>query len=167
MIPKKISAYLAKHGVKYEHVPHKQVFTTFDLAQTLKEKMDKIAKTLLVKADKKYVLVILPAHYRLDLEKVKKVLKSKTAELAPEKVMQKVFKVKPGAMTPFAGLHKVEGYVDKALLKTKHAIVSAGSFTDSLRLKAKDLAKLENMTVATIGSKAKAKIKKVLKKKRK
>lgn len=167
MIPKKISAYLAKHKINYEHVPHKQVFTTFDLAQTLKEKMDKIAKTLLVKVDKKYVLVVLPAHYRLDLEKVKKLLKAKTAELAPEKVMQKVFKVKPGSMTPFAGIHKVEGYVDKALLKTKHAIVSAGSFTDSLRLKVKDMVKLENMTVATLGAKAKAKIKKALKKKKK
>ena len=71
MIPKRVTNYLDSRGVKYEKVPHKQVFTTFDLANTLKEKMSKIAKTLLIKADKRYVLVVLPAHYRLDMAKLK------------------------------------------------------------------------------------------------
>ncbi|MEK9158946.1 MAG: YbaK/EbsC family protein [Patescibacteria group bacterium] len=167
MIPKKVINYLDSRGVKYEKVPHKQVFTTFDLANTLKEKMSKIAKTLLVKADKKYVLVVLPAHYRLDMAKLKKVLKAKAIELAPEKAMEKILKVKPGALTPFACLHKVEPYLDKALLKAEKAIFGAGSFTESLRMKVKDLYKLEKMTVAEISQAAKTKVKKVLAKKKK
>lgn len=165
MIPKKIIAYLDKSKVKYDLVKHKKVFTAFDLAQTLKEKMQKIAKTLLVKTDKKYVLVVLPAHYRLDMAKVKKFLKVKKAELAPEQVMKKVFKVEPGAMTPFGSLHKAEVVLDKALVKAKEVLVSAGSFTDSLRLQAKDLQKLEKATWADLGKMAEKKIKKALKKK--
>lgn len=166
MIPKKILSYLDKNKVKYDVLKHKTVYTTFDLAATLGEEMKKIAKTLLVKADKKYILVVLPAHYRVDLNKVKKLLKSAKAELAPEKVMEKLFHVKPGAITPFGGLHKIETYVDKALLKTEKAIVNAGSFTESLRLKMKDLHKLEKATVADLSNAVKVKLKKVIKNKK-
>lgn len=165
MISKKIIAYLDKSKVKYDLVKHKKVFTAFDLSQTLKEKMQKIAKTLLVKTDKKYVLVVLPAHYRLDMAKVKKFLQAKKVELAPEQVMKKVFKVEPGAMTPFGSLHKAEVVLDKALVRAKEVLVSAGSFTDSLRLKVKDLQKLEQASLADLGKMAEKKIKKALKKK--
>ncbi len=151
MISKKILNHLKKNKVPFEVVKHKKIFTTFDLAKTLKEKMEKIAKTLLVKTDKKYVLVVLPAHYRLDLAKLKKVLKTKKAELAPEKVMEQIFKVKAGAITPFGSLHKAEVWLDKALAKTKEVLINAGSFTESLRLKVKDLQKLENASLADLG----------------
>ncbi len=164
MIPKKILSYLDKNKVKYDIVKHKTVYTAYDLAQTLAKKMNEIAKTLVVKVDKGYVLVVVPGHLRVDLGKVKKILKAKSAELAPEKVMAKVFKVKPGAITPFGSLHKVEVLLDKALLKTKEAIVNAGSFTDSLRLKVKDLQKLEGTTLADVGQAVKKEAKKALKK---
>lgn len=164
MIPKKILSHLDKNKIKYGIIKHKTVYTAYDLAQTLVKKMNEIAKTLIVKVDKGYVLVVLPAHLRVDLGKVKKLLKAKSVELAPEKVMEKVFKVKPGAITPFGSLHKAEVLIDKALLKTKEAIVSAGSFTDSLRLKVKDLQKLEGATLADLAQVVKKKAKKVLKK---
>lgn len=164
MIPKKILNYLKKNKIKHEILKHKTVYTAYDLANTLAKKLNEIAKTLVVKVDKGYVLVVLPANLRLDLAKVKKVLKVKSAELAPEKVMEKVFKVKPGAVTPFGSLHKVEVLLDKALLKTQKAIVSAGSFTESLRLKVKDLHKLEKATLADVGKVVKKEAKKALKK---
>lgn len=163
-VPKKVLSYLDKAKAKYEIVPHKVVYTTFDLANTLKEKMANIAKTLLVKADKRYVLVAIPAHYRLDLDKVKKLLKAKTVGLAKELHMEKVLKVKPGALTPFAGLHKLELLLDKALVRAGKVLVGAGSYTESLRLKAADLHKLEKATLATVGKVAVFKAKKAVKK---
>lgn len=164
MISKKILNYLAQNKVAYDLVKHKKVFTAFDLSQTLKEKMQKIAKTLLVKTDKKYVLVVLPAHYRLDLAKVKKALKAVKVELAPEKIMEKVFKVKAGAITPFGYLHKAEVWLDKTLVKAKDVLINAGSFTESLRLKVKDLQKLEGASLADLGKMIEVRIKKKLKK---
>lgn len=164
MIPARILSHLKKNKIKHEVLKHKTVYTAYDLANTLAKKLNEIAKTLVVKVDKKYVLVVLPAHLRLDLAKLKKVMKAKSAELAPEKVMEKVFKVKPGAVTPFGSLHKVEVLLDKALLKTQKAIISAGSFTESLRLKVKDLHKLEKATLADVGEKVKKQAKKIIKK---
>lgn len=140
-IPKKLLNHLDKNKIKYEILKHKKVFTAYDLAQTMKKKLQEIAKTLLVKVDKKYYLVVLPAHYKLDLGKLKKALKAKKVEIAKEKDMQTKFNVKPGAMTPFGPIHKLEVFVDKSLIKVQQAIFQAGSFTESLKMKVKDFLK--------------------------
>lgn len=152
-IPKKLQSYLSKAKIDFEPVAHKTVYTTFDLAATLKEKLDKIAKTLLVKTDKKYVLVVLPGTYRLNMAKLKKILKAKKAMIADEKMIVKYLKGKPGALHPFAKMHKIELVVDDALSKAGKILVRAGSYTDSLRLKVKDLHKLEQAIVGKIGKK--------------
>lgn len=153
MIPKKILNYLEKKGVKYEKVKHKTVYTAFDLAQTLKEKLEKVAKTLLVKTEKGYALVVLPASLKADLAKLKKLMKAKKIEIAKEGLMKTIFKVKPGTITPFGGLHKIPVYLDKALLKVKEILVRAGSYTESLRIKIKDYLKIEKPVKGKFGKK--------------
>lgn len=153
-IPQKIINHLNKGKIKYEILKHKTVYTAYDLANTLKKKLNEIAKTLVVKADNKYYLIALPANFRLDLEKLKKTLKVRKIGIAKENVMAKVFKVKPGAITPFGTIHKVGVLVDKALLKTQQVIFGAGSFTESLRFKVKDFLKLENPTQGSFGKRS-------------
>lgn len=150
-ISKKILNHLDKNKVKYEILKHKTVYTAFDLANTLKKKLSEIAKTLLIKADNRYVLVVLPAHYKLDLGKLKKILKSKKVEIVKEKVMSRVLKIKPGAMVPFGTLHKVGVVLDRTLLKTERIIMGAGSFTESFRLKIKDFLKAEKPAIGSVG----------------
>ncbi|MEK7139081.1 MAG: YbaK/EbsC family protein [Patescibacteria group bacterium] len=144
MIKNIITKYLAKHGVDFEVLEHKTIYTAYDLSQTLKADLKQIAKTLLVKADSAYVLVVVPAYYRIDLAKLKKALKAKKVSIPNEKVIIKILKVKTGGMTSFGSLHQVETWVDKSLLKTQRAIFNAGSFTESLRLKVKDFVRMEN-----------------------
>ncbi len=144
-------------------VPHKKVYTAFDLAQTLGEKLEKIAKTLLIQAEipevkkvaKKNYVVVVPASYRANFEKIKKALKAKKVSIAPEKMITKLG-VQPGALSPFGKMHDLEILLDKALLKAKDVIVGAESFTESLRMKVKDLHKIEDAVVAAFGDKAKA-----------
>lgn len=147
-LPVKTKQYLDKKMAKYEAISHKTVYTAYDAAQTLRRELKEIAKSLLIAADKAYIIAVVPAHMRLDLGKLKKALKAKKIAIPKEQVMVKVFKVKPGAMTAFGGLHKVEVWVDHSLLKTKEVIVAAGNFTDSVRMKAKDFIDLEQAKLA-------------------
>ncbi|MBU1179578.1 YbaK/EbsC family protein [Patescibacteria group bacterium] len=150
-IPKKILNYLKKNGIEVRIEGHKKVYTAYDLAKTMDEKLHKVGKSLLVKVDGKPYLVLVPGHYYLDLNKIKKELKAKKVELASEKHVKKLLDTKLGALHPFTGIHKVELLLDKALLKSKEAIINAGSFTESLRIKTKDLHKLEDATVGEFG----------------
>ncbi len=147
-IPKNVKKYLDKKMAKYDTIAHKTVYTAYDAAQTLKKELKEIAKSLLITADKAYIIAVVPAHMRLDLGKLKQALKVKKISIPNEKVMLKIFKVKPGTMTAFGGLHQVEVWVDKSLLKTKEIILSAGSFTDSVRMKAKDFIEIEQAKLA-------------------
>lgn len=152
-IPKTTKKYLDKQMARYDEVAHKTVYTAYDLAQTLKKELNQIAKSLLIATDKAYVLAVVPAHMKIDLPKLKKSLKVKKVSIPNEKMMIKVFKVKPGAMTAFGGLHKIEVIADKSLLKTKDIILSAGSFTDSIRMKVKDYLDLEKAKLTSFAQK--------------
>lgn len=163
---RQIIKLLEKRGVKFEVVPHKKVYTAYDLAQTAGAKLDEIAKSLLVRVElpqmkKKgqYFVVVMPASYSLDMKKLKKELKAKKAEMAPEKVMKKLG-LEPGAISPFGSLRDVGVVMDKSLAKAKQALVGAESFTESLRLKVKDLVAIEAPLVVAIGKKNTLKLQK-------
>ncbi len=140
-IPKKIINFLEKHKIKHEILEHKTVYTAFDAAQTMGKKLSDIAKTLAIKADKKYILVVLPANRKINFDKLKKLLGAKKISIVKEVDIKKIFKVKPGTLLPFGTFYKTPVFVDKSLLKSRLVIVSAGSYTESLRLKVKDLLK--------------------------
>ena len=141
---------------------HKTVYTAFDLANTLKIKLNQIAKTVVVKVDPaieengvkhKHILAVLSAHQMLDLGKLKKILKVKKIDLDRENMMAKLFKIKPGAITPFSAFHKVPVVIDKSLLKVKELLASSGSFTDSVKIKARDLVKAGGKAISAFGKK--------------
>jgi len=162
-IPKSVINHLNSKNIKFEIVPHKTVYTAYDLAQTLGEKLENIAKTLLVKVElpkiekqgKRFYMVAVPASYRIDLHAVQKYLKALKAELASEKEMIGLGML-PGAGTPFVTMYKDVGLLmDHSLARVAKGLVRAESFTDSLRVKLKDLIKSEQALVAKFALKAK------------
>jgi len=166
-IPKKVKNYLDKQNIDYEELAHKTVYTAYDASQTLKKELKEIAKNLLIKADNTYALVVVPADKKLDLNKIKKALGAKKISIPKEEVMVKVLKIKPGAISSFGKLHKLEMLVDKAMTKTKKAVFSTGSISDSVFMKVKDYIQMEEAKVADIAMKGGYKIPKATKKKMK
>ncbi|MBI4133002.1 YbaK/EbsC family protein, partial [Candidatus Uhrbacteria bacterium] len=161
---KQLTTHLHKHKIKFEIVPHKTVYTAYDLAQTLGEKLGNIAKTLLLKIEfpklqKKhpgYYILAIPASYQADFKKIKKALKAARVGLAPERVITRLG-LAAGAVTPFGSLHKVELLLDRSLANLKEVLVRAGSHTESIRMKVRDLHRLEAPRVSSFGSRARRK----------
>ncbi len=162
-IPVKVKKYLDSKGIDYQELAHKTVYTAYDAAQTLKKQLKEIAKTILVEADKTHVLVVLPADKKINMEKLKKVLGAKKISIPNENVMIKVLKIKPGTLSAFGRLHNLEVIVDKAMLGVKKAVVSTGSFTDSVLIKVKDFLQSEEARLANIAMSGGYKIPKKMK----
>lgn len=168
---KKIIVHLGKKNVKFEVVKHRKVYTAYDLAQTLGTELDKVAKTLLVKAElpalkkteARHYVVVVPASYYIELGKLKKALGAKKIELVLEKGMKKLG-IEPGALTPFGSLRGFGVVIDKAMLKAKDALVGAESFTEHLRMKTKDFVNAEQPLVLSFGKKNTMKLQVKLKK---
>lgn len=170
-LPAKLIQYLEKAGIDHNILEHKTVYTAIDAAATMKKKLNEIAKSLLVKADKDYYLVLLPADYNVDFAKLGKCIGAhrgkdvKVVKIPGEKIMAEALKVKAGAMSAFGQLHKLPVIMDKGLAKAKKAVFSSGSFNHSVEMAVKDFAKLENAALGSFGVKKKVKVVKVNKKK--
>jgi Ala-tRNA(Pro) deacylase len=170
-LPAKLVKYLEKAGVDHEVLEHKTVYTAIDAANTLKKEINKIAKTLFVKADKDYYVVILPADNNLDFDKLNTCLNKagnqvKTIKIPGEKIMENALKVKAGALSAFGKLHKIGVIVDKKMEKAGKAVFSAGSLNHSIEMAVKDFINLEEAEVGNFGIKKKIKKQKIVAPKR-
>ena len=159
--PQKLAKYLEKAGVKHNILEHKTVYTAYDAAATMGKKLNEIAKALLVIADKDYYLVLLPADHNLDFKKLAQFIsksagqKIRVVKIPGEAVMEKLLKVKAGAMSAFGGLHKLPVVMEKNLAKMKKAVFTSGSFNHSVELAVKDFIKMENALLGNFGIKKK------------
>lgn len=155
-IPKRLQTYLTKHRVAFTAIPHKTVYTAYDVAQTLHIPLREVIKTLVVRADRDLILAILPADKRLDLAKVKKALGAAKISLVSEGAMEKALKVKAGAVTPFGGYHGLRLLADRSLRAKKQLFMGTGSFTDAARVTMSRYLAVEKPVLASI-TEAKAK----------
>lgn len=159
--PKKLAKYLEKTGIKHNILEHKTVYTAYDAAATMGKKLNEIAKALLVMADKDYYLTILPADHNLDFKKLANAIskaagkKIKVVKIPDEAVMEKLLKVKAGAMSAFGGLHKLPVVMEKKLANIKKAVFASGSFNHSVEMALKDFIKLEKAVLGSFGVKKK------------
>ncbi len=170
-IPAKTIKYLDKSGKKYNILEHRTVYTAIDAAITLRKKFEEVSKSLLVKADKDYLMIILPADHNLDMDKLKKVIGKgnakdvKVIKIPAEKVMEKALKVKAGAMGSFGSMYKLPVIVEKKLAKIKKVAFPSGSYNHAVEMSVKDFLDLENAILGSFGVKKKIKAPKVIKKK--
>jgi prolyl-tRNA editing enzyme YbaK/EbsC (Cys-tRNA(Pro) deacylase) len=149
-----ITKLLDTAKIKYKTLEHKVVFTAHDVSATTKKKLGEIAKVVLVKADKDFVLIVLPAGKYVDFNGIKKALKAKKVSMANEKDITKYLKTKVGLLHPFGSEYNLKTLLDKNLSRAKKMIASAGTYTHSIELSLKDF---EKLTQPIKGAFAKAK----------
>lgn len=149
-ISKKLIDYLEKSKYKYEIIKHRTTFTAWDTAQTEKVKPQEVAKTLVMKSDKDWILALLPSNRNTDKKELLKLVnknaenKIKKLDFADEKWLKKNMKIgKLGAIPPFRELLKKEVYFDKMLLKNKKFYVSSGEYDASIRILVSQYVKIE------------------------
>jgi len=155
VLSNQITKLLDQAKVKYNILEHKVVYTAHDVSATTKKKLSEIAKVVLVKADKSWVLVVVPAGKYIDLKAIQKVLASakggstsggKKVSIASEKDITKYLKTKIGLLHPFGHVYNIPTLIDKNLIKAKKIIASAGSYTHSVEVAIKDFEKLVKPT---------------------
>jgi len=144
-ILKKLKAYLEKNQVRYELGVHEMLYTAQEIAATLHVPGKELAKVVMVTADGKMVMLVLPASYRVETKKLKKVLKCKRLGIAKEKDFEEVFPdCEVGAMPPFGNLYNLEVWVDRVLAEDEFVVFQAGSHVETLKIRYNDYARLVN-----------------------
>ena len=99
----------------------------------------------------KYMLVVL--HSCKSRFSKLKIIKGEEGCNRSEAMLTKIAKAKPGWCHHLRSFHKVPVMIDKTLTKRNTIITNAGSYTDSLQLKAAELVKAGGRVIASFGKK--------------
>jgi Ala-tRNA(Pro) deacylase len=142
-IPQRIRDYLDSQDVPFEPLHHSQAFTGQEVAHSLHLSGKRLAKTLVLKADGKLLMAVIPACHRLNLQDLRGVVEISHLEMLPESELAKLFPdCELGAVPPFGSLYGLEVWVDRAVSDGEEVVFCAGTHEDCLRMKYSDFAKL-------------------------
>ncbi len=149
----KIKAILSDAAVPFEVLEHAPVGSSEQAAQTTGTPVSEWLKCMLVKFVRKgsdfFVMVNLPADKRLDLKKVKDVLKAQDAKLATRDDVQQLTGCEFGAVPPIGHPQKLAVLVDLGIFKPPMVRFAAGLKTASMTMKSADFrAALKKMGAA-------------------
>lgn len=146
---RKLRDYLDGNQIRYEVGYHARVYTAQEIAAAQHVPGKEMVKVVMVKADGKVVMLVLPASYRVDRKKLKGVLSCKKVGMTKEEEFQELFPdCEIGAMPPFGSLYNLEVWVDQVLAENESIVFQAGSHVETLRIKYSDYARLVNPRVA-------------------
>ena len=138
-----IKEFLRKSGVRFEVHKHTPVFTAQRMAAVEHERGRYVAKPVIVKADGRYLMCVLPASRHLDLAKLKTHLAARSVELAKESEIADLFPgCEVGAEPPFGNLYGLPTLVHKALERDDHLLFQAGTHEEAIRMSMADYQKL-------------------------
>lgn len=142
-IPKRIRMYLDSMNVSYEWLQHSEAFTAQEVAHALHLSGKRLAKTVVVEADSRMIMVVLPASHRLVMSELRGVVEAREVKLLPEAELEKIFPgCDLGAIPPLGDLYGMDVWVDRTIADQKEIVFNAGTHMDAVRMEYHDFVDL-------------------------
>ena len=135
--------FLDRNGIRYTVISHSVAYTAQGIAALTHTPGRELAKTVMVMADGRLAMAVVPASFRVDLYRLKKYLGAETVELASESDFRDHFAdCETGSMPPFGNLYGMDVFVDQTLAenlaKDKEIAFNAGSHRELVRMRFAD-----------------------------
>lgn len=138
-----LKEFLDLKKVPYEHHIHRTAYTAQEIADEEHISGMIVAKTVVVKADNRFVMAVLPAPVKVDLAALKAAVGARELRLATELEFKGLFPdAEAGAMPPFGNLYGIPVYVEVSLTRDPEIEFNAGTHQDTIRMKYEDFARL-------------------------
>jgi len=139
--------------IPYKETEHEPVYTSEQAAKVRGTSISQGAKSLLLKCEDDFILVILPGDRKLNSKKLKNLLNVKDLRFAfPEEIKNKMG-CEIGACYPFGNLIGLPTYVDKFLSKNDTISFNPGLHTRSIEIKFRDFYSLVKPKIVDISEK--------------
>ncbi|HZD74181.1 MAG TPA: YbaK/EbsC family protein [Actinomycetota bacterium] len=150
-----VTEHLQQQGRPFEVVAHRQAYTCADEARALGIDAGEVLKTVAVRVGGGYALMVIPASRRLDLRLVRRAIGDNHARLATEDELRRDFAgYELGALPPLGGLVSARVWVDPEVLGHDTVAFAAGTQTESVRMRIKDLFGGEQVATAPLARRA-------------
>jgi Ala-tRNA(Pro) deacylase len=149
----KIKQYLDQNNAPYQVILHEEVYTAQELAQALHVPGKELVKVVIIKADDRYCMAVLPATRKIDLSALRSLLNTATLTIATEQELKALFpEAEIGAMPPFGNLAALETWVDESLTADEYITFNAGTHYEAIRMHYADFERLALPHVASFST---------------
>ena len=143
IVLRRLQSYLDSHKIPYQVVNHSVAYTAREAAQSLHVPADMYAKVVVIKADGRYVMAVLPSTWKVDFKRLEEVLESPHVRLATEEELSVLFPdCEIGSMPPFGNLYGTPVYVDATLAQDEEIVFDAGSHVGAIKMRYQDFTDL-------------------------
>ena len=150
MPTKKLKEFLTQNKIHYLSIAHPVAYATREISHVSHVSEQSLAKTVIINAGNRRVMIVVPSNEAINFESLKKALHETSVGLVPENEFSKLFPdCELGAMPPFGNLYNMDVYVEKNLTKNKDIAFNAGSHTEVIKMSYQDFEKLVHPMVIT------------------
>lgn len=129
---------LQDSNIQFESFEHEPVFTSEQAAAVRGLSADEGAKSLLINAEGKHVLVVLPGNKKLSSSKLRKVLGVKDARFATPEAVRENMGCEIGSCYPLGNVCGLQTYVDESLGQNEWISFNPGKHDVSIRMRYDD-----------------------------
>jgi Ala-tRNA(Pro) deacylase len=141
----KLDEMLASRRVPFERLSHRPAYTANRVAQILHVSGKDVAKCVVLRTRRGYVLAVLPAPYRIDLETLGRQLNDDDVQIASEEEIQQLFPdCEVGAMPPFGSLYHLPTFIDDSLAEDDRIVFEAQNHEEAIRMSYRDYETVEH-----------------------
>ncbi len=145
--------FLDASHTRYSLLRHAPGWSAQRTARSAHIKGDHLAKTLIMNADNRLVMVVLPASHRVDIDSLRHALGAVKLELASEPEFRNLLPdCEPGALPPFGNLYNMEVYLAECMSHDEEFTFCAGSCTQLIKMKFDDYQQLVQPTLIMEGT---------------
>ena len=149
----KLEKYFRENGVHYQTLSHPPAYTAQEIAAAQHVPGKQVAKVVMVTANSRPVMLVLPASHHIDFRKLGEALGMKKVRLAHEREFESLFPdCDLGAMPPFGNLYGVRVCADETLAEDTEIVFQAGAHDTTMKIAYSDFVRLANPIVADFGA---------------
>jgi len=135
MTCKKLKQYLDDQNVKYVSVNHSRAYTAQEIAESAHVSGNDFAKVVMLNADEKMIMAVLPAPDKVELKLLRQVLGARNVIFADENDFQDHFPgCEVGAMPPFGNLYGIRVILAKTLCNSATINFNSGVHTEIIQM---------------------------------
>jgi Ala-tRNA(Pro) deacylase len=154
-IPVEIARYLSKRHVTFWLKTHPMAYTAQETAAVDHVSGREFAKTVILNADDRLIMAVLPANHVIHMQVLKSHVGCKRLRLATESEFKDRFApCRPGAMPPFGRLFNLPLFCDRTLAEQNEIEFNAGTHVDTIRMPFTEFAQLETPVMADFSLRA-------------
>ena len=152
MRPQSLDNFLRKARIPYTTFRHSPAFTAQRAAAVSHVPGRCWAKTVVFLADDEPILVVVPAHYTVDVDHLRVLAGAAVLRLATSQELLAIYPdCEEGAMPPFGVLYVQRVFVDQSLVGEPAMVFNAGTHTDCLVMHYGDFAEVAHPVIGRIG----------------